>query len=170
MRALLILLAACSTSGVGERRVDALELDAAQPDGCAAVRVYPDVDGDGFGDATSAGVLACSGVTNNTDCADQDANARPGQTEHRGVPITGPTQHGLAYDYNCDGVETPELTATVVCQTRAICGGAVNAWAGQNTPACGVTWPFVSACTVVNNGSGPFCSPANATDRVQGCL
>jgi hypothetical protein len=85
---------------------------ASSSSGCA------DADGDGY---TSK---ACGG----NDCNDSDKQAHPGQTLFFTMPMSGT----MSFDYNCDGVETPEfqyvkcvspcMTKTNVFLTDAACG------------------------------------------------
>ena len=67
---------------------------------------YQDADGDGAGNSAVV-IAACAKpagyVANGTDCCDSDANAHPGQTAY--FATADACGH---YDYNCDGVETPE--------------------------------------------------------------
>jgi MYXO-CTERM domain-containing protein len=78
-------------------------LDDADPsvDPSTFAAVYPDVDGDGFGDA-SAEPGACEApagyVSDNTDCDDGDAGVHPAAEE---VP-------GDGVDQDCDGVDPSE--------------------------------------------------------------
>ncbi len=64
------------------------------------VAYYPDVDGDGFGDAGAQPTRYCPGqapagmVTDNTDCNDNNPDARPG-----GVEVCDPQD----FDEDCDG-------------------------------------------------------------------
>jgi hypothetical protein len=95
-----------------EERCDALDRDC---DGDptrdavdAAVSVYPDGDGDGYGDALSAPTLACD-ITPGTsriggDCDDGDAGVAPGGLE---IPYDGVDQDCVPeneYDLDLDGV------------------------------------------------------------------
>lgn len=55
-----------------------------QVDDGVTVQTYPDLDQDGYGDATAAPLLSCptpGRVTNNQDCDDGDADVHPGATE-----------------------------------------------------------------------------------------
>ncbi len=72
---------------------------------------FRDADKDGYGDKTGTvantnaqvgcdNALAPTGfVADNTDCADNDLRARPGQSLYFDTPITG----GTSYDFNCNG-------------------------------------------------------------------
>ncbi|MBL8914838.1 MAG: putative metal-binding motif-containing protein [Archangium sp.] len=59
--------------------------DAQVDNGIAYVSYYPDVDGDGFGDATAQAESACSPVAGkvmtNSDCNDMSATVKPGAPE-----------------------------------------------------------------------------------------
>jgi hypothetical protein len=95
------------------------DCDGEPDEGLTSLRYYPDADGDGFGDASSEGTLACGRPTgfveNRADCNDAVATAYPGASE---VP-------GDEVDSNCDSFELcyldadndgarPSLTATVL--------------------------------------------------------
>lgn len=78
---------------------------------CTIATRYRDVDGDGYGAGASSQRCPTAGyVTNNSDCYDSNANARPGST------YCGTTHRGDgSYDYNCSGTQTkcsPVLTYT----------------------------------------------------------
>ena len=66
---------------------------------------WPDDDEDGYGDSTSP-IEACSlpegAVTNDEDCQDLLADARPGADTWRTDSYTPPTG-GVSFDWNCDG-------------------------------------------------------------------
>jgi len=86
--------------------------DGCCPAGCNADNdsdccriLYPDADGDGYGNPGGAACLLGmpSGyVTNGGDCCDSDANANPGQSAYF---VTARTGCG-GFDYNCDGSES----------------------------------------------------------------
>ncbi len=63
---------------------------------------YRDVDGDGYGSASSGTIQSCTQpagyVSNNTDCYDSNANAHPGQINY----FTTNRGDG-SFDYNCNG-------------------------------------------------------------------
>lgn len=133
-------------------------------DPCAAGTSYRDDDGDGYGDAKSptqsvhsknggacvapAGYVAIKG-----DCYDNNAAAKPGQTQwfdhDRGDG---------SFDYNCDNAEDMEFTAIAGdCST----GNAPHTGWISKVPACGA-----SALWQNEDGMGCY-SPG--TDPKQGC-
>ena len=74
----------------------------------AAIAVYPDGDGDGYGDALSAPTLACDEAVGTArlggDCDDTDADIAPGGLE---IPYDGVDQDCVPeneYDFDLDGV------------------------------------------------------------------
>jgi hypothetical protein len=88
-----------------------------------------DQDGDGY--------LATGTPCFGNDCCDTDPNVHPGQTAY----FTSPSQCG-SYDYNCDGIATPEY-AVANCQWVGLgCTGD----GFVDITACGVTASF-SVCT-----------------------
>ena len=153
-------------------QVDATTVDAPPCPPADRVRLYPDVDGDGFGDAQSLGTLFCAAtsgyVVNNHDCADGDVFANPSgdfsTTKIQGSTITPD------FDFNCDGTETPmdggPATAEAECFARPAsnCGGFLSGWF-QTIPACGVSGHWNLKC--VPGGGG--CIGQSGTQRVQAC-
>ena len=110
---------------------DAASHDAADP--C-------DQDGDGH----KATGPTCGG----DDCCDTDSNAYPGQTAY----FSTPTACG-GYDYNCDGVATPQY-GLANCQSSVLsCSGD----GFDQVTACGVEAPF-SVCA-----SSGLLSPCTAS-------
>jgi hypothetical protein len=78
--------------------------------GASCTLVYRDQDGDGFGDkfgtvGNGKAQVVCDNaippgwLLDHTDCADSDANAKPGQTAYFGTQVVGVG----GYDYNCNG-------------------------------------------------------------------
>jgi hypothetical protein len=122
---------------------------------------YQDHDGDGFGNVNAA-TQACTRptgyVANNTDCCDTDAHAFPGQTAY----FTVADACG-SYDYNCDGLATPESNGPTDCNpslfcmvnTANMCVAAVappsdcnGSFVSYNTAPCGQSWSINSSfCT-----------------------
>jgi hypothetical protein len=98
-----------------------------------------DLDGDGW--------LAMGDGCNGEDCCDTDPNAHPEQTSF----FTGP-DHCHSFDYNCDGVITPEF-GQVSCQPAI---GACTGDGFTQPQACGVTESFehcavgLLACVTMN--------------------
>jgi cysteine-rich repeat protein len=133
---------------------------------------YPDCDGDDFTPMGSSGIAACMepascggcGCTTqagtsqaNSDCADNNINARPGQTAYFTTAISG-VSSSRDYDYNCDTAETKRYTCENVSATAGCSsfrGGCLeilclpgqpccrDGWTGS-APACGAsgTWSY----------------------------
>lgn len=110
---------------------------------------YADTDGDGYGDAslprgTCTNSAPAGHVANNSDCYDESANARPGQTTYFS------TRRGDAsYDYNCDGSMTPEHALGGCSYYRNACtlrAGIVSS-SGREVP-CGSMGRAVESCTL----------------------
>jgi hypothetical protein len=124
--------------------------------GCAPL--FPDGDGDGFGDSQSAVACLCpqaSGVSaNNQDCHDASADVRPGQTAFFMAP-----RPGGGFDYDCNGIEQQQFSEMVECVFfDGECSG--QGWAGS-VPACGASGSFAQ-CNRAN------CGLIRST-RVQAC-
>jgi hypothetical protein len=88
--------------------------DAAVPPMPCLVALHRDADGDGFG-AVAETMVSCTSrlgyIADASDCYDLNPHARPGSTatyyqEHRGDG---------SFDYDCDGIETPESTDLATC-------------------------------------------------------
>ena len=108
--------------------------------------LYPDADGDSFGDRsatvangkakqTCGGVPGRGWVTSNTDCCDAgDTNkaVHPGQTGW--FTMAGPC--GIQFDYDCDGTMTMQYPAMGVCDTTTCSVGFVA------STACGAMGDF----------------------------
>lgn len=177
MRWLLLVVAGCSSSLTSNGPDAAKGPDASTtcPDD-QKVRLYPDADGDGFGDALAAGELVCGAstglVTTHSDCADGDKTAHPGG-DFSTTPIAGVTSGGLAFDYDCDGAETQEWTtaAPATCQSYPAdeCPatlGAPGLWATV-IPKCGANGVWITGCA--KNVPGNFCGPTGSTTKTQAC-
>lgn len=143
--------------------------------GCTLKTVfYPDADGDGFGDANSAGTEGCLGappggyVINRLDCADGDARANPNQATPQTTPIVGITTN--RWDFNCDGkVDLQYPSTPAFCSGTSLCAGSNNTWRGDpasRSPACGVAGTWILDCRF----SVSQCVAAGTTPRTQGCL
>jgi hypothetical protein len=114
--------------------------------GGACTTLYPDTDGDSFGDrgATVAngkakglcgGAAAAGWVTNNTDCCDAgDTNkaVHPGQTAW----FTAPGPCGIQFDYDCDGMTAVQYPAAGQCDPTMCSAGFVA------STACGAMGDF----------------------------
>jgi hypothetical protein len=106
----------------------------------ACVTYHQDLDGDGYGSASTlrlcepSGALAPPGyVTVAGDCCDADANAHPGQTHYySSVDACG------SWDFDCDGALEGATAAGVKygTVTASQCGSAVHG--GCNTCAAGI--------------------------------
>lgn len=177
---------------IGACAQDLTPLPTSQPDaahradaatGCAdnqKIRLYPDADGDGFGDAADPGQLFCGAtrgyVVDHTDCADSTALAHPGVTDFYPLAISGPVTTGLKHDYNCDGQETQQwpTTATPSCNGLALnqCHGFFpngGAWDGS-VPPCGAQSIFIEGCEIANQGTmNAYCTVTNPTQKTQAC-
>lgn len=128
---------------------------------------YKDADADLYGAAGST-LAACSKpagyVTNNTDCYDNNANAKPGQAAYYKV-----SRGDGSYDYNCDSVETKQTTASAEnfdCTSTCKPVGSASGWAGS-PPRCGVTDTYMNCgCTPAAGGCDPECT---TTTKTQAC-
>ncbi|NOY92805.1 MAG: hypothetical protein GXP55_16570 [Deltaproteobacteria bacterium] len=111
-------------------------------DGLIFRNYYADTDGDGFGDpgvVTNACAAPSGFVANNTDCADGDANAHPGQTAWFTARITGSfLSDPLNYDYDCDGIVVKQYTTLSNCSSGTLRDG----WQGTPIPYCGSARDF----------------------------
>lgn len=88
---------------------------------CVSSTYYQDADGDGYGAGTGATMCATAGyVTDNSDCYDSNANAKPGSTTCSTV-----NRGDGSFDYNCAGGAT---TCGTIYQTRA--QSSVSTYAG----------------------------------------
>lgn len=143
--------------------------------GTQPITYYRDADGDGRGnpDVTSA---TCSSaptgyVISSDDCCDSNSLVRPGSTAWYADPQTS-CPLIPAYDYNCDGSETQEVSqyfqAVGGCTNCEMANG-VGYWnwgpGDWPIPACGDDGSFFATCTP--NASGG-CSSAAIT-RTQRC-
>lgn len=91
---------------------------------------YADADADGYGTSTASQV--CSGaslpagyVSNNTDCYDSNANAKPGQTGW----FTTNRGDG-SFDYNCDGNVASVISGNRMGYTIPSCAASDSATIG----------------------------------------
>jgi hypothetical protein len=135
--------------------------------GVACTTLYPDADGDTFGDrsatvangkakAMCGGVANAGWVTTNTDCCDAGDAAQsvhPGQTAW----FTTPGPCGIKFDYDCDGMEAAQYTAGGQCDLTMCSAGFVAA------TACGAMGDFQTC-----DGAVPVvCAPP--ASQAQGC-
>ena len=97
-----------------------------------AVTLYPDADGDGYGDG-AAGALVCPGeegyVEDDTDCDDEDGEVNPGAEEVCDDEV----------DNDCDGVDAacPLLGELQPEQADAVLLGDAGEFVGASTDAAG---------------------------------
>lgn len=115
---------------------------------------YVDSDGDGYGDP-SVSVKVCGSnapsgyTTNNTDCYDSNANARPGQTtcysSHRGDG---------SYDYDCNGSNnTCSSCYSFSGGSSRPCSGACNGtyvYGSRTLRGCGASGNTSTSTTCYN--------------------
>jgi hypothetical protein len=92
---------------------------------CDKITCFVDSDGDGFGDpgkpVSACGSCSSGTVSNKRDCCDQDAGANPNGKAH-------PTPNACgSFDWNCDGLTTPESTEQPACRQGIIPGCCDNA-------------------------------------------
>lgn len=162
---------------------------------------YPDCDNDGFASMGASGLPACMAPANcggptcgcitlaptspsNSDCRDNNANVRPNQTMFFTSAISG-APPAVDYDYNCDGIETQQVTCVgesttgtcptrdrlFGCEGRFLCpfppccstGGGGGGWTGTIIPACGTSAQY-SFC----EDTGTTCVRRTIT-RTQAC-
>ncbi len=115
------------------------------PDGAGGCKAYFfDEDGDDYGVMASkkctCGKRAPYSASAGGDCYDKNPSVHPGQTEffanHRGDG---------SFDYNCDGVQSPQLDTVGSCQkTPGSCVGA-SGWGGT-VPQCGYSGQKITGC------------------------
>jgi len=119
----------------------------------ACTTLYPDADGDTFGDKTNGKAKGfCGGppagwVANNGDCCDATGagkDVHPGQTAW--FMAAGPCG---GFDYDCDGSETPQYPAVGQCTDAVSCTpgftAATTCGASGNLQACDSTVPLLCA-------------------------
>lgn len=127
---------------------------------------YADCDGDGYaprgassyegctvrtsrpaGCALAAGTWTSRSPTvGNRDCLDTNPSVYPNNPAYYSSPASG---HSPPYDYNCDGVETQELTQVDGHCTSAgfgHCDPPHRGWTTTTVPACGEMGDYVTGC------------------------
>jgi subtilisin-like proprotein convertase family protein len=139
------------------------DCDGTVDDGVGTLTYYPDLDRDGFGDASSLGVASClpvaTYVLNAADCDDTTSAVRPGVSEVSGDGV----------DQNCDGLEFCFADAdndgyrpnssSVVISANASCGDSGEATAGDPVGDCNdlVAAIFPTATELVADGVDQNC-------------
>ena len=148
------------------------DCDGVADDGTMIIDWYIDSDGDGFGDRSTS-MSSCERpagfVANADDCYDANANAHP---YLRGsAPDFGADRGDRSYDYDCDGVETPQYGAPS-CRdggahfcTGTSCTGTSGVDAST---ACGDRTSLL-ACAQCRAVLGLRCGAAATTSVIQGC-
>lgn len=152
---------------------------------------YRDADNDGAYETTmvasktqpSGTVVRKATNPTATDCGN-NVNAKVGSTYYGTTPfqkinpVTGQTTS--SYDYNCDGVESPQFSTLYACAVTGCASHYFTITAGWQTsaPACGAsanwrTYPAGAgssgACAINVAGAGTTCPTATTTTRTQGC-
>lgn len=123
---------------------------------------YLDEDDDNFGSVTDS-VQTCDGqppghVTNDLDCYDSNADARPDQEQH----FTTHRGDG-SFDYNCDDEETISVTTKGACSLNEDVCDLTQGWE-STPPNCGSTGTRIDACGApVVIGTPPFLECSNYT-------
>lgn len=140
---------------------------------------YADCDGDGYapsganmtagctvptsdpgcGTATQTWTARLPDVFVDYDCNDEVAEAHSHVAAFSTTPMATTPDTGLSYDYDCDGAETSQFTATGSCVMTTSCAATMG-WMGS-VPACGASGTFITGC-------GSSCTPTTET-RTQGC-
>jgi len=107
------------------------------------VKYYRDIDGDGYGNSDDW-MWACAApsgyAADNTDCMDTSLNCSG--DVHQGQNSYFASACDMSWDYDCDGVNSPERTAIAgFCHQECneyICYCVGEGWDGQ-VAACGET-------------------------------
>jgi hypothetical protein len=147
--------------------------------GGLCARSYADADGDGYGAGAAQGT--CGAVppgrsSLGTDCCDLDDRAYPGAASARSTARVGCG----GFDFDCDGLETPELTTVGVgplCVTHGTCLGndatctadGLEGWAGATAPACGQPGSFITCLSLTCTVGGASSCNASPVTAVQSC-
>jgi hypothetical protein len=125
----------CTPEGLKAIKPCPAGCDAGKCKDCVKATYHQDADKDGFGDPATQ-TEACEAppgfVENALDCDDADPLAHPGQQQY----FAKPTQGTQSFDYDCDGLEEPEITATVNCKKSQFGGCTGDGWINA-PPACG---------------------------------
>ena len=135
---------------------------------------YKDADNDGYRpDSTSTKVsddLDCTDAYEavstdlTTDCGDNSASAKPGQTSYFSASFTN-NQGAASWDYNCDGNEAHQYTADYSCSPGLTDCPSSQGWWGTE-PDCGDTGDWGYNCYYV-----PLitCEPNDSYQATQSC-
>jgi hypothetical protein len=163
-------------------RVDGVELlffvgddcDDADPTRSLFASAFEDNDDDGFGGAPllrtchTAAEFASLTPTG-TDCADNDARARPGAASFQATKINGTSDTDpelVRFDFNCDGALSQQSGTQAVVDTCAFDAVGPSCSVELATPlvlACGETQTFEGSCAVNATGDGCDRTPRTAT-------
>jgi hypothetical protein len=167
--------AACADGGWTMREPAVLDVDCDDTDAELAPTTewYADCDGDQFASVTAETVASCtkpevaSDVCNDpataswtrdvpadeetADCDDARATVNPSVVDWVSAKIVGQTNLNVDFDYDCNGVEEPELAA--VSKAEATCTAEASpteetcsahaGWKLATVPACGTSTEFV---------------------------
>jgi hypothetical protein len=157
----------CDAAGMCKLKGQQACAAAADCAGGACTTLYPDTDGDSFGDKSATvangkarqlcgGAAGAGWVTSNTDCCDGgDTNRQvhPGQSAW--FTTAGPC--GIQFDYDCDGTTAVQYPAIGQCDAAMCSAGFIAA------TACGAMGDFQTCDTAM-----PAVCAAPAA-QAQGC-
>jgi hypothetical protein len=119
---------------------------------CASTKIDDDMDGQ------SPSALGACG----TDCNDTNKDVFDKQVAFFAVPYLDGAG-ASSYDYDCNGVEEKEKTATYKCLLTAPTKCTLTEGWTTAPPACGALGSYVSACVANPFGSG--CTPSTTKTR-----
>ncbi|MEM6958064.1 MAG: putative metal-binding motif-containing protein [Myxococcota bacterium] len=129
------------------------DCDASTDEGVTTT-YFADQDMDTFGDSMMT-MEACSQpdgfVAQGGDCADMEVGANPGVSAFSFFtnPMSNPPESGLAYDYDCDGMETPQFTVQGLncgtCTSREVLSEPASCGDTVTTRLC--SEPIAGRCT-----------------------
>jgi Putative metal-binding motif len=136
------------------------QMDPENSSGCS--NYYYDYDADSYG-ADNVSPKCLCGVSGGYttpyagDCYDYNSTARPGNT----TPSSSALPTG-SYDWDCDGRETKQDTASGSCSGAIwICSWTAG-WSGS-VPACGARQSYITDC-------GDWNCSTSTENRIQSCL
>ena len=131
------------------------------------VLYHIDDDGDGYGDPTYYQCQCAADSTYVTadasDCYDANALAKPSQLSY----FTTDRGDG-SYDYNCDGIQSPEFTGSGSCSWSNWCNLSSAGWEGS-TPSCGATGKYMSTNSHCEYDCLGFCCDEDGYTATQSC-